>query len=89
MRSRKPIFKELREDIPETAEAENFETTEQNIVRMKDALSHLAPDERALVELFYIDDKSVRECAEICRLSEANVKVKLHRVRGKLRQMMN
>ena len=34
--------------------------------------------------LRYYEDRSVAECAEITGLTEANVKVRLHRIRKKL-----
>lgn len=45
-------------------------------------------DERALVTLRYYDDRSVAECAAITGLTEANVKVRLHRIRKKLYAMI-
>lgn len=48
------------------------------------ALDLLPPDERALVTLFYYDDRSINDCAEILGLSAANIKVRLHRIRKKL-----
>lgn len=52
------------------------------------ALEQLPPDDRALILLFYKEEKSVEELAQIARLSQANVKVKLHRIRKKLYILM-
>ena len=49
----------------------------------------LDPEERALVTLFYYEDRSVGECAAITELSEGNVKVRLHRIRKKLYVLVN
>ena len=38
--------------------------------------------------LRYYDDRSVAECAAITGLTEANVKVRLHRIRKKLYAMI-
>ena len=52
------------------------------------ALEQLPPDDRALILLFYKEDKSIEELAQITGLSVANVKVKLHRIRKKLYILM-
>ena len=53
------------------------------------AVERLDPEERALVTLFYYEDRSVGECAAITELSEGNVKVRLHRIRKKLYVLVN
>lgn len=53
------------------------------------AVERLDPEERALVTLFYYEDRSVGECAAITGLSEGNVKVRLHRIRKKLYVLVN
>ncbi len=49
------------------------------------AMRHLEDDERDLLSLVASSELSYRELAEITGLSEANVKVKIHRARKKLR----
>lgn len=60
------------------------ECTSERIELLRDALSRLSPDERALITLFYEDEKTIEEIALITNQSEGNVKVKLHRLRKKL-----
>lgn len=60
------------------------DTTAERIDRLKRAIVLLAPEERALVTLFYEEEKSVGEIAVILHQTESNVKVKLHRIRKKL-----
>ena len=48
------------------------------------AIEQLDPTERALITLFYYEERSVAECAEIMAQSEGNIKVRLHRIRKKL-----
>ena len=48
------------------------------------ALDRLAPDERALVQLHYYENRPLAECGEILSISESNAKVRLHRIRKKL-----
>ncbi|MFZ4400692.1 MAG: RNA polymerase sigma factor [Bacteroidales bacterium] len=57
------------------------------------ALAKLPEDDSVVVTLFYLNESSVEEVSEITGLSEANVKVKLHRSRKKmydeLKQLLN
>jgi RNA polymerase sigma-70 factor (ECF subfamily) len=49
------------------------------------AMRHLEDDERDLLSLVVSSELSYRELAEITGISEANVKVKIHRARKRLR----
>ena len=51
---------------------------------MNACLLKLQEEERALIWMFYYEELSLKEIIEITSLSEANVKVKLHRARKKL-----
>jgi len=51
---------------------------------LSEALKRLSGDERNLITLFYLEEKSVDEVCFITGLSASNVKVKLHRARKKL-----
>lgn len=57
---------------------------EEKIMRLTDAIGMLSSEEKALITLFYYEDKSIEEISEIARLSTSNVKVKLYRARKKL-----
>lgn len=61
---------------------------EQTVARMRRALTRLAPEERALVTLFYEEERPVAEIAAITGMSTGNVKVRLHRLREHIRQFM-
>lgn len=65
-----------------------WRVTEENIARMRRALDELPPLDRTLVNLFHIEEKSVRDVATICGESEANVKTRLHRARKRLKELM-
>jgi RNA polymerase sigma-70 factor (ECF subfamily) len=67
----------------------DWEVTEENIALMRCALGLIAPLDRTLVNLFYLEECSVREVAAICGESEGNVKTRLHRARARLRKLMN
>ena len=68
-------------------EVEQMETTadnEQQIEALARAIELLEAEERALITLFYYEERPVAECAEIMAQSENNIKVRLHRIRKKL-----
>ena len=58
--------------------------SEEQLQRLQRAMEQLEADERALITLYYMEEKPLAEVAFIMRLTEANVKVKLHRIRKKL-----
>jgi RNA polymerase sigma-70 factor (ECF subfamily) len=74
--------------ITPTDEDNGWEMTEENIAKMQHALEKLQPLDKTIVTLFYIEDKPVRDVAEICGESESNVKTRLHRARVRLRNLM-
>lgn len=72
----------VRDD--EADRLEEMVEQQQALDSLAAAIEALEADERALVTLRYYEDRSVAECAEITGLTEANVKVRLHRIRKKL-----
>lgn len=70
---------------------EAFENTftENHLQALQKAIDRLSPDERGIITLFYMEEKTVDELAEVTGLSISNVKVKLHRIRKKLYLMLN
>lgn len=61
---------------------------EQTVARMRRALTRLTPEERALVTLFYEEERPIAEISEITGMSAGNIKVRLHRLRQHIRQFM-
>jgi len=57
--------------------------------RVLAAMQKLAPKERDVLSLVVSSDLSYREIARVTGTSEGNVKVRVHRARGKLRKMLN
>ncbi|GAA4850322.1 RNA polymerase sigma factor [Algivirga pacifica] len=51
---------------------------------LEEALSCLKEESRLLITLFYLQEKSVEEVAEITGMTKANVKVRIHRIRKQL-----
>ena len=62
--------------------------SEEQIEKLQQALTKLTAEERALVTLFYEEEHSIQELAQIPNLNEGNIKVKLHRLRKKLYVLM-
>lgn len=58
--------------------------SEERIKKLHEAIGKLDADERALITLFYDEEKSISETASILGWTESNTKVKLHRTRKKL-----
>jgi RNA polymerase sigma-70 factor (ECF subfamily) len=56
---------------------------------VKAAMDKLPEEEYTLVLLFYFEEQSIDEIAKVTKLSESNVKVKLHRARKKLYTILN
>lgn len=73
------------ENLPEEPILPDGENDEAHRAEKLDAaLKQLSPDERALILLFYMEEKTVGEVAEISGISVSNVKIKLFRIRKKL-----
>ncbi len=72
----------VAEEPSDDEEDEAF--NEERLQRLEQALDQLRPDDRALILLFYKQEKTMEEIAEITGLTLSNVKVKIHRIRKKL-----
>lgn len=61
------------------------ETTRRRVI-VQNALAKLAEKDRILLTLTYYEGLSLREVAEAMKMTESNVKVRVHRARKKLRK---
>lgn len=68
----------------EVAIALGHTDTSEQLDKLDIALSRIPPDERALITLFYMKEKTIEEVSFITGLTESNVKTKLFRIRKKL-----
>jgi RNA polymerase sigma-70 factor, ECF subfamily len=80
--------------IENFAEDEIFENLgqldeEEQKILVESLMKKLNHEESTLVSLYYMDDCSVQEIAEITGLSVSNVKVKLHRIRKQMLSELN
>jgi RNA polymerase sigma-70 factor (ECF subfamily) len=51
---------------------------------LKAAMETLSEDDYLIIKLFYLKELPVKDISDITRLSTANIKVKLHRIRKKM-----
>ncbi|MBX7259690.1 MAG: RNA polymerase sigma factor [Candidatus Hydrogenedentes bacterium] len=56
--------------------------------RLDAALARIDPDQRVLLELFYVESFSIREIAEITGSPEGSIKSRLYRARQELKRLM-
>ena len=77
-------------NIPEEIIDEALDNdSEEQLQRLSDAIEMLRADERALITLYYINEKPIAEVASVLGLTASNVKIKLHRIRKKLYLILN
>ncbi|MBE0662347.1 MAG: RNA polymerase sigma factor [Bacteroidales bacterium] len=76
----------LVESFSEDEVKENLDhfSSEEQSRYVKEAMQQLHPKDALLINMFYTDELSIEEVSEVTGLSQANVKVKLHRIRKKL-----
>ena len=58
--------------------------SEEQMERLQQAMNQLDADERALITLYYLEERPLAEVAFILGMTEGNVKVKLYRIRKKM-----
>ncbi len=81
-------------DIPDFNYGVSENSGEKNLInedrnlQIQSVLSKLKQEEALYVQLFYLQELSIKEIAEVCDASESNVKVKLHRSKKKLREII-
>lgn len=56
---------------------------------IKQLLHQLPQDERVILQLFYLEEQSIKEICAITGFGLSNVKVKLHRAKNKLRNQFS
>ena len=84
------IEESMMEKMPENELNDELEQLdrEEQLIRLEKAMTQLLPDERALITLFYLQEKSIDEIVSITGFSTSNVKTKLHRIRKKMFVLM-
>ncbi len=69
--------------------AEQLINTELLKTQLLKAIRKLKPQDAAVVTLFYLKEKSIKEIVEITGLTTTNVKTKLHRTRESLKKHLH
>ncbi len=80
------MFDDAGAEPVEAADEDTDSDTKDDIERLYACINQLPPTERTLVSL-YLEDVCMREMAEILGISEANVRVKVHRVKKDLKEI--
>jgi RNA polymerase sigma-70 factor (ECF subfamily) len=89
IRKRKMVFSSFDDDLSTLKDEEineNIEelAIEERVFYLEQALKTLPAEDALLITMFYLDNQSIEEISRITNFSQANVKVKLHRIRKKL-----
>lgn len=85
IRKRKKNPSSIEVDDQPVDSQEHYLMVRDEYRRVLVAMRHLEDDERDLLSLVVSSEMSYRELAQLTGISEANVKVKIHRARKKLR----
>lgn len=91
IRQRRPVEElSAHTEEPSSDELSGFEllALEDQQKCIKLALAQLNTMDALIISLFYLEEQSIDELSVITNLSQANVKVKLHRARKKLKEIM-
>lgn len=65
-----------------------YEDVEHKEAWVRDCINRLAADDAALIRMFYYEKLSLNDIADTTGNSLSNVKVKIHRLRNKLKEML-
>jgi len=93
-RQKKFFQQEINEDITESVNLSTGADGLENLNRidrrdvLRAALENLSEEENLLISLYYYEENSMSEVAEIVGLEENLVKVKIHRARKKLHSLL-
>ncbi|MDA9359212.1 sigma-70 family RNA polymerase sigma factor [Flavobacteriaceae bacterium] len=78
----------IKLDLPHPPEVLDQLNQEEQRNQVQWALSHLKSSEHLVMNLFYLEELSYEEITVITNLRLANVKVKLHRSKKKLKRLL-
>ena len=74
-------------DLGKIEQKDNWEEDPKKRL-IKNAMQLLPADQQTIIQLFYFDELSLKEIGSSLKMSEGNVKVKLHRARKKLYKVL-
>jgi RNA polymerase sigma-70 factor (ECF subfamily) len=70
------------------ADALHSMVDQEQILGVHQAIEKLPADQRALITLYYLEEKNIKEVSDITGWSESNVKIKLFRARKQLAEIL-
>jgi RNA polymerase sigma-70 factor (ECF subfamily) len=79
------VFTEISDNGISASESLHTQTQRQVI---QQALEKLKPEDAALINLYYLNEQSVKEICEITGQTESNIKVRLFRLRDTLKNQL-
>jgi RNA polymerase sigma-70 factor, ECF subfamily len=88
IRKQKAVCSETDDCIDPGHSPEQQVIQRQTVAHLLKAIDQLSPQDRELISLVATADLTYRDIAGILNLSEANVKVRVHRARLKLRDIL-
>lgn len=68
---------------------EDAEVRKQQVAKLKEAIEHLSPQYKAVINLYYWEKKSYEEIAEIMQKPMGTIKVWLYRAKKQLKEACN
>ena len=78
-----------KDEVSPVSDPERQLIDKQGCRKMLDAIQQLNPMDRELISLLATESFSYREIGKLLRISEGNVKVKVHRARLRLKAILN
>jgi len=88
-KSKRTVQTQDFDDVMFRISSEEYDdTVEQQLKVMYNAIKDLNDIEKALVFL-YLEDKNYKEISETMGITEVNARVKMNRVKGKLKKLVN
>ena len=86
MTSDESVVLDIAEDEPDP---EELLINKQRFHELKSYLNQLKPNYQKVIELYYLEEKSYKEIAELMDISMSNVKILLLRARNLLFNLMS
>ena len=65
---------------------ETYSQEREEIKELYNKINNLKENDIKIIKMFYYSNKSIKDIAKELKISEVNVKTKLHRIRKKIRQ---
>ncbi|GAB3227990.1 sigma-70 family RNA polymerase sigma factor [Hymenobacter seoulensis] len=86
-RTRKPPPTRFGDAVPDVATPPEGGPDAEDLAQLYQAIERLSDVEKAFV-LLYLEERTYEEMADILGITQNNVRVKMHRVQDKLRQLL-